>query len=91
MTTMMVVIAAAISPVMMNTASMVPRILPNLLRFAILATALVTVIKTKGTTMVNMRFKKMSPSGCSTVAFLPRIKPRTLPMMMERSRITGNL
>ena len=55
----------AMAPVMRNTAMVLPRILPRRFMFTMLPTAEAMDTNTRGTTMVNSRFRKMSPMGLS--------------------------
>jgi hypothetical protein len=43
--------------------------------------------KTKGTTMVKSKLRKMSPKGLKTIAFSLKINPKTHPMEIAPRRI----
>ena len=64
-------------------------IFPNLFIFAILEIADEIVRKTSGTTIVNIRFKNISPKGFNTVAFSPKTIPIILPKIIEDNNIIG--
>ena len=81
--------AAAIRPVSIKIITVDPKIFPNLFKSTILATADVIDMKTMGTTMVNIRLRKISPRGFRIVAFSPRAKPKNEPMIMPPRRIMG--
>src|SRR5699024_8942507 len=59
--------AAAIRPVKMKVPMVEPRILPRRFMLAMLPTAEAMDTNTRGTTMVNSRFRKMSPMGLMVV------------------------
>ena len=80
---------AATALVAKNTRNTYFRILPNLLISTILATLLLIVKKTSGTTMVYIKFKNISPNGFKTLAFSPKITPKIQPMIIEINSIIG--
>ena len=82
---------AANKPVITNTKSMFPNILPRRLILTILPTALAIVTNTNGVTAVNMRFKNISPKGFNITALSPNTRPIKLPIAIEIINITENL
>ena len=81
--------AAANIPVMIKVTTRLPRIFPRRFMFTMLPTAVVMDTYTMGTTMVNIRFRKISPSGFSTVAFSPSVTPSRAPTMIPITRMIG--
>ena len=82
--------AAANRPVTIKVSTRLPRILPRRFMLTMFPTAVVMDTNTIGTTMVNIRFRKISPSGFNTVAFSPRVTPKSAPTTMPITRIIGN-
>ncbi|ERI90065.1 hypothetical protein HMPREF1982_04332 [Clostridiales bacterium oral taxon 876 str. F0540] len=58
---------------------------------AIFAIAEETLKNTKGTIIVNIKFKNKFPKGSSIAAFGPKIAPAIPPNKTEPSRITDDL
>ena len=54
-----------------------------------LDTAPQTVVKTRGTTTMNMAFRKISPRGLNIRASLPIEAPRTQPSAIAASSVRG--
>ena len=84
-------IAAANRPVTINVPTIEPRILPSRFMFSILPTEEAIDTKTIGTTMVNIRFRKICPMGSSAVAFSPMTTPISAPTKIPKSRVNENL
>ena len=74
--------AAAMRPVKMKVPMVEPMILPRRFMLAMLPTAEAMDTNTRGTTMVNSRFKKMSPMGLMVVPTEGAKAPISAPMMM---------
>ena len=66
-----------------------PIILPRRFMLTIVPTALAMDTNTMGTTMVNIRFRKISPNGASTFAFSPRTIPSTAPIAIPDNKMIG--
>jgi len=77
------------APVTTNTVTRLPIILPRRFMLTILPTALAMDTNTMGTTMVNIRFRKISPNGASTFAFSPRTIPSTAPIAIPDNKMIG--
>jgi hypothetical protein len=74
-----------------NTATIIPIIFPILFGLLIFVIAVVMFKKISGTMMTNSRFKNMSPSGLSTVAFSWNISPIIVPTIIATIRIIVDL
>ena len=74
--------AAAMRPVKMKVPMVEPRILPRRFMLAMLPTADAMDTNTRGTTMVNSRFRKMSPMGLMVVPTAGAKAPISAPMIM---------
>jgi hypothetical protein len=46
--------------------------------------------KTRGTTVVKRRFRKISPKGLNRLTWLLKIIPKIAPRLIEASKIKGN-
>src|SRR3712207_1547106 len=81
----------AIKPVPMKVRTVESSIFLNLLIFAIFPTAVAIDTKTIGTTAVNIKFKKISPKGFSTLDFSGKNTPNKVPKIIPNNKITGKL
>ena len=79
----------AMAPVITNTITRLLSIFPSRFMFTMFPTALDMETKTIGTTIVNIRFRKISPRGARTLAFSPNITPMTAPIMMPDNKMIG--
>ena len=80
---------AASAPVIRKTTTSERMTFPRRSIEDIEATALHIVVKTSGTTTMNIALMKRSPSGLSTRASLPITAPMTQPTAMAQRRIIG--
>ena len=64
-------------------------IFPNRFMSTMLATLLLMVKKTRGTTIVYIKFKNTSPNGFKILAFSPRMIPKIQPRRIEQSKMIG--
>lgn len=80
---------AAIALVMKNTRKTYFNIFPNRFMSTMLATLLLMVKKTRGTTIVYIKFKNTSPNGFKILAFSPRMIPKIQPRRIEQSKMIG--
>ena len=87
--TVMSIRIAATAPVTRNTTTSERMTFPRRSIEDIEATALQIVVKTSGTTTINIALIKRSPSGLSTRASLPITAPMTQPIAMAQRRIIG--
>ena len=71
------------APVTRKVRTVLPRILPRRFMLTMAPTAEAMDAKTRGTTMVNIRFRKISPKGFSLVpkpgATMPMMAPMAMP------------
>ena len=74
--------AEAIRPVKMKVPMVPPRMRPSRFMLAMLPTAEAMDTKTRGTTMVNSRLRKMSPMGLMVVPTAGATAPMTAPTTM---------
>ena len=89
MFTTAMIMMPAMMPVTTNTSSIFPRILPRRFRFTMEPTAVTTLVNTRGTTTVNIRFRNTWPKGLRTVAFSPIAQPNRQPTTMEPMSNSG--
>jgi hypothetical protein len=80
-----------IKAVVTNITTIFMMILPSLFISPMLAIEEVTLKKTSGTMIVNIRFKKICPKGSSTFASGPITAPIIPPTRMDKSKIKENL
>ncbi|CAH0255195.1 hypothetical protein SRABI80_03083 [Peribacillus frigoritolerans] len=78
---------AAKAAVVRKTRTILPMIFPRRFIPLILAIAEAMLKNTKGTMIVNIRFKNKSPSGCMIEVFSPKTTPAIPPIMMAVSSI----
>ena len=83
--------AAATAPVPRKVATVPPRIFPRRFMLAMLPTAQAMDTKTRGTTMVKSRFRKISPMGFRVWPKPGEITPMREPMAMPPRRRMGVL
>lgn len=77
------IIREATSPVEKNTRSRLFKIFLSLFMLLMLATELLIVTNTKGTTIVNMAFINKSPRGFNIEALSLSTLPRMLPKIID--------
>ncbi len=87
----MIMIAAAIMPVVIKTKSMDERILPRRLTLDIPATAEAMEKNTRGIMAVKRRFRKTSPKGFKKIVSFFRIMPNKEPIPMATISRRENL
>lgn len=77
--------------VTINTAIIVPNILPTLFGYFILPIDVLIVKKISGTIITSNIFKNKSPKGLRTVAFSLKTNPTIVPIIIEPNNINVDL